>query len=92
MSSGSELELLDPLELLTFEDLARLWKTGEDWLRKGVSARKYPHHRVAGQIRFTRADAAAILASLAVGVAHIPTADEVAARRAEVGQPIGGRA
>lgn len=74
----------DPLELFTFTDLAQMWGTGEDWLRKGVSARRLPHHRVADQIRFTREDAAEILASLAVRPAKVPTRDEVASRRADV--------
>lgn len=79
----------DPLELFTFADLARLWQTGEDWLRRGVSARKFPHHKVAGQIRFSREDAAAILAGRAVEPARIPTRAEAAEKRAEVAQPQG---
>lgn len=74
----------DPLKLYTFAELAELWGTGEDWLRKGVSSKKYPHHRIADQIRFSRENAAAILALHAVEPAHIPTRDQVAARRAEV--------
>jgi len=77
----------DPLELLTFADLAELWQTGEDWLRRGVSARRLPHTRVGREIRFTRDQAAAILASRAVELAHVPTRDEVAARRADVARP-----
>lgn len=77
----------DALELLTVADLAELWKTGEDWLRKGVAARTLPHTRVAGQIRFTRNQAAEILASRAVELARVPTRDEVADRRSEVTRP-----
>ncbi|MFG3709183.1 hypothetical protein ACGF7U_31255 [Micromonospora sp. NPDC047670] len=80
------------LEVFTFAELAALWKTGEDWLRKGVSARIFPHHRIANEIRFTHEDAAEILASRAVKPAHVPTPDEVAAKRAEVGQPRGAAA
>ncbi|SCL15116.1 hypothetical protein [Micromonospora inyonensis] len=77
------------LEVFTFAELAALWKTGEDWLRKGVSARTFPHHRIANEIRFTHEDAAEILASRAVKPASVPTPDEVAARRAEVGRSKG---
>ena len=76
----------DPLELLTFADLAALFKTGEDWLRRGVSQRRFPHVRIAGQIRFTREQAAEIVASHAVGLAHVPTKTEVAEIRAEAAQ------
>jgi hypothetical protein len=74
----------DPLRLYTVAELAALWGTGEDWLRKGAAARRLPHHRVAREIRFTEADAAEILAGLAVRPAHTPTRDEVGARRADV--------
>ncbi|MCT2276350.1 helix-turn-helix domain-containing protein [Micromonospora chalcea] len=76
----------DDLKVFTFAELAELWKTGEDWLRRGVSARVFPHHRIANEIRFTYADAAAILASREVKPAHVPTTAEVAAKRADAGR------
>ena len=81
------MSIPDPLELFDFADLAKKWKTGEDWLRRGVSARTLPHHRIAGQIKFTHEDAAEILASLKVRPAHVPTRDEVADKRAGVAKP-----
>ncbi|AYF31072.1 hypothetical protein CSH63_27265 [Micromonospora tulbaghiae] len=77
----------DDLKVFTFAELAELWKTGEDWLRRGVSARVFPHHRIANEIRFTVADAAAILASREVKPAHVPTPAEADAKRADVGRP-----
>jgi hypothetical protein len=74
----------DPLELFTIPELAAMWKTGKDWLEKGVQARRWEFTRAGREIRFTRAQAAAILASRAVEPAHIPTRDEVAAKRGEV--------
>lgn len=74
----------DPLRLFTVAELAALWGTGEDWLRRGAAARTLPHHRIAREIRFTEQDAAEILASLAVKPAHTPTRDEVGAKRAGV--------
>lgn len=77
----------DPLQLLTFADLARLWGTGEDWIRRGVSARRFPFTHAGREIRFTRDQAAAILAARAVEPAHVPTRDQVAATRARAARP-----
>lgn len=76
----------DPLQLFTVAELAALWGTGEDWLRRGVAGRRLPYHRIANEIRFTRDDALAILAIYAQPAANtpIPTRDEVGAKRADV--------
>jgi hypothetical protein len=80
----------DPLALLTPADLAELWGTGEDWIRQGVAARRWKWTRAGREIRFTRDQAAAILADREVEAeqTQVPTRDEVAARRATaVAQP-----
>lgn len=81
---------IDPLALLSPADLAELWGTGEDWIRRGVAARRWRWTRAGREIRFTREQAAAILADLVVEAEQeqVPTRDEVAARRAAaVAQP-----
>lgn len=73
----------DPQALLTLDDMAELCQTGTDWIRKLVQARKVEHTRVAGQIRMTRDEFAAMIRDHAVPASEvpIPTRDEVSARR-----------
>ncbi|MFI6759399.1 hypothetical protein ACIBF5_09685 [Micromonospora sp. NPDC050417] len=74
----------DPLALLTVADLARLCQTGEDWIRKACAARSVRWTRAGGQIRFTRRQAEDLIASQLVDVAHVPTRDQAADKRARV--------
>lgn len=73
----------DPQALLTLDDMAELCQTGTDWIRKLVQARKVEHSRIAGQIRMTRDEFAALIRDHKVpaSAVPIPTRDEVSARR-----------
>lgn len=71
----------DDLRLLSVPDLAQLCGTGEDWIRKGAQAREFEWTRAGGQIKFTRTQAEAAIASKRVAAQSAPTNDEVAARR-----------
>lgn len=56
----------DDLRLIGVKDLADLCGTGEDWIRKGASARRFDWTKAGGQIKFTRQQAEAAIASMRV--------------------------
>jgi excisionase family DNA binding protein len=53
-------------------DVAAELGVSEEWIRRQVRAGRFPHYRIAQQIRFTDADVDAIIAALAVPVAPQP--------------------
>lgn len=71
----------EDLRLLSVPDLAQLCGTGEDWIRKGAQAREFEWTKAGGQIKFTREQAQAAIASKKVAAQGAPRHDEVAARR-----------
>lgn len=73
--------LVAELKLLTIADLAEICGTGEDWIRRAVSARQFEWTKVGREVRFTRAQAEAAIASRAERPVKVPRADEVAAAR-----------
>jgi hypothetical protein len=73
--------LVEELKLLTIADLAEICGTGEDWIRRACSARTIEWTKAGREIRFTRAQAEAAIASRAERPARVPRADEVAAKR-----------
>lgn len=73
----------EDLTLLTIADLAALCRSGEDWIRKAVAARRIPFTRPARETLFTRDQAIEIIKLHGVEPAHVPTRDEVTAKRAQ---------
>lgn len=56
----------EDLRLITVAQLAELCGTGEDWIRKGASGRQFDWTRAGNEIKFTRAQAEAAIASRTV--------------------------
>ena len=48
-----------------------------EWVRRQCRAGRFPHHRIAGRLRFTDEDLAAILAAMAVPVITPPVLELV---------------
>jgi hypothetical protein len=51
---------------LRVADIAAELGVSEEWVRRQCRAGRFPHHRIAGRLRFTGEDVAAILADMAV--------------------------
>jgi len=71
----------EDLRLISVSDLADLCGSGEDWIRKGAAAREFDWTKAGREIKFTRGQAEAAIASRRVAAQGLPTLDEVAARR-----------
>lgn len=75
----------EDLALLTVAELAAICRTGEDWIRASVAARKIPFCMPTREIKFTREQAERIIASFAFEPEQIevPTVQELANMRAD---------
>lgn len=76
----------EDLRLISVETLANLCGTGEDWIRKGAAAREFDWTKAGREIKFTRAQAEAAIATRRVAAQGMPTHDEIAARRQSAGR------